>query len=144
MRTMARRQLANQILPVFSSREVHREAMAALLLYQQASWEDRLVPPLLVQLAALLERERRPSLACWAAASSIPPMRATRPMGPPGRTGDARRRQDGQGPSLSEPLAQDGGPSTSRRHRPGAARAAAAARVPEAYGWYAACGPGGA
>jgi tetratricopeptide (TPR) repeat protein len=79
-------QLAKEILPVFSSREVHREAMAALLLYQHASWEDRLRPELLVQLVALLERERRPSLVWWAAANSIPPMRGMQPIG---RTGDA-------------------------------------------------------
>jgi tetratricopeptide (TPR) repeat protein len=83
------RKLANEVLPVFSSREVHREAMAALLLYQQASWEDRLAPELLVQLAALLERERRPSLAWWAAANSLPAMGSMRPTRPIGRTGDA-------------------------------------------------------
>jgi tetratricopeptide (TPR) repeat protein len=79
-------QLAKEILPVFSSREVHREAMAALLLYQHASWEDRLRPELLVQLVALLERERRPALVWWAAANSMPAMRGMQPIG---RTGDA-------------------------------------------------------
>jgi hypothetical protein len=65
-------QLADEILPVFSYREVHREAMAALLLFQHACWEKRLVPGLLVQLAALLERERRPSLAWWSGAKTLP------------------------------------------------------------------------
>jgi hypothetical protein len=65
-------QLADEILPVFAYREVHREAMAALLLFQHACWEERLVPGLLVQLAALLERERRPSLGWWSGAKTLP------------------------------------------------------------------------
>jgi tetratricopeptide (TPR) repeat protein len=52
------KQLALDILPVFSSREVHREAMAALLLFQHACDEERLTVELARQLAALLERER--------------------------------------------------------------------------------------
>jgi tetratricopeptide (TPR) repeat protein len=58
------KQLALDILPAFSSREVHREAMAALLLFQHACEEERLTAELARQLAALLVRERRtPSLA---------------------------------------------------------------------------------
>jgi tetratricopeptide (TPR) repeat protein len=52
------KQLALDILPVFSSREVHREAIAALLLFQHACQEERLTVELARQLAALLERER--------------------------------------------------------------------------------------
>jgi len=52
------KQLALDILPVFSSREVHREAMAALLLFQHACQEERLTVELARQLASLLERER--------------------------------------------------------------------------------------
>jgi tetratricopeptide (TPR) repeat protein len=52
------KQLALDILPVFSSREVHREAMAALLLFQHACEEERLTVELARQLASLLERER--------------------------------------------------------------------------------------
>jgi tetratricopeptide (TPR) repeat protein len=83
------RWLAKEILPVFSSREVHQEAMAALLLFQQACEIDRLAPGLLVKLAALLERERKPSLAWWPAANSMPAMRLMSPTDPNGRTGDA-------------------------------------------------------
>jgi tetratricopeptide (TPR) repeat protein len=58
------KQLALDILPVFSSREVHREAMAALLLFQHACEEERLTVELARQLASLLERERpRSSMA---------------------------------------------------------------------------------
>jgi tetratricopeptide (TPR) repeat protein len=52
------KQLALDILPAFSSREVHREAMAALLLFQHACQEERLTVELARQLAALLKRER--------------------------------------------------------------------------------------
>src|ERR1700680_2040607 len=52
------KKLALDILPVFSSREVHREAMAALLLFPPARQEERLTVELARQLASLLERER--------------------------------------------------------------------------------------
>lgn len=52
------KQLALDILPAFSSREVHREAMAALILFQHACQEERLTVELARRLAALLERER--------------------------------------------------------------------------------------
>jgi tetratricopeptide (TPR) repeat protein len=52
------KQLSLDILPVFSSREVHREAMAALLLFQHACEEERLTVELARQLASLLARER--------------------------------------------------------------------------------------
>ncbi len=52
------KQLALDILPVFSSQEVHREAMAALLLFQHACQEERLTVELARQLASLLEREK--------------------------------------------------------------------------------------
>jgi len=58
------KQLALDILPVFSSQEVHREAMAALLLFQHACEDERLTVELARQLASLLERERRPG-ARW-------------------------------------------------------------------------------
>jgi hypothetical protein len=44
---------------------VHREIMAALLLFQQAIETERLTHGLLTQLALLVERERRPSLDWW-------------------------------------------------------------------------------
>ena len=57
------KQLALDILPVFSSRDVHREAIIALLLFQNACQEERLTVELASQLAALLDRERPPGLA---------------------------------------------------------------------------------
>jgi tetratricopeptide (TPR) repeat protein len=56
------KQLALDILPVFSSRQVHREAMAALLLFQQACDEERLTLDLARRLTAVLERGR-PSIS---------------------------------------------------------------------------------
>jgi tetratricopeptide (TPR) repeat protein len=52
------KQLALDILPAFSSREVHREAMAALLLFQHACQEERLTVELARQLSSMLEREK--------------------------------------------------------------------------------------
>jgi hypothetical protein len=67
------RKIGDDVMPAFSSREVHREVMAALLLFQQACWDpERLEPGLLVQLAALIERERRPSLGWWSGAKTLP------------------------------------------------------------------------
>jgi tetratricopeptide (TPR) repeat protein len=55
------KQLALDILPVFSSREIHREAMATLLLFQQACNEERLTVDLAHRLTAVLERGRPPT-----------------------------------------------------------------------------------
>lgn len=54
------KQLALDILPVFSSREVHREAIATLLLFQAACQEERLTVGLAIELAALLDSARPP------------------------------------------------------------------------------------
>jgi tetratricopeptide (TPR) repeat protein len=53
------KQLAAEILPVFESREVHREAMAALLMFQHAAEEESLTLELARHLADFLKRERR-------------------------------------------------------------------------------------
>ncbi|HEX5760698.1 MAG TPA: hypothetical protein VF121_16035 [Thermoanaerobaculia bacterium] len=53
------KQLAAEILPVFESREVHREAMAALLMFQHAAEEETLTLELARHLADFLKRERR-------------------------------------------------------------------------------------
>jgi len=58
-RTEELKTLAAEILPVFESREVHREAMAALLLFHQACSEERATRELIQQIAAALRRERR-------------------------------------------------------------------------------------
>jgi len=52
------KQLAVEIMPVFESREVHREAIAALIMFQQAAEEERLTVALARHLAAFLGRER--------------------------------------------------------------------------------------
>ena len=58
-RTAEQKALAVEIMPVFESREVNREAMAALLMFQNAAHEERLTADLARQLAAFLKRERR-------------------------------------------------------------------------------------
>jgi tetratricopeptide (TPR) repeat protein len=58
-RTAEQKALAVEIMPVFESREVNREAMAALLMFQHAAQEERLTADLARQLAAFLKRERR-------------------------------------------------------------------------------------
>ncbi|HTQ81157.1 MAG TPA: hypothetical protein VMM92_14255, partial [Thermoanaerobaculia bacterium] len=57
-RTAELKALASEIMPVFESREVHREAMAALLMFQHAALEERLTADLARQLAAFLKHER--------------------------------------------------------------------------------------
>ncbi len=52
------KRLALDILPVFSSRDIHRDAMAGLLLFQHACEEERLTVELARRLAAVLQRER--------------------------------------------------------------------------------------
>ncbi len=52
------KQLAVEIMPAFESREVHREAMAALIMFQEAAEEERLTVALARHLATFLGRER--------------------------------------------------------------------------------------
>lgn len=58
-RTAELKQLAEEILLVFESQDVHREALATLFLFQQACREDRLTGEMLRQIAAQLRRERK-------------------------------------------------------------------------------------
>jgi tetratricopeptide (TPR) repeat protein len=58
-RTEELKQLAAEVVVVFESREIQREAMAALLLFQQACIEERVTGDLLRQIAAQIRRERR-------------------------------------------------------------------------------------
>ena len=60
-RTAALKRLASEMIPAFESREVHREAMAALLMFQGACEEERVTIQLARQLADFLQRERRPA-----------------------------------------------------------------------------------
>lgn len=58
-RTQDLKRLAAEILQVFESRDVHREAVATLILFQSACDEERLSADLATQLATVLQRERR-------------------------------------------------------------------------------------
>lgn len=58
-RTAELKRLAVEIMPAFESREVHREAMAALIMFQHAAEEEKLTVKLAQHLAAFLYRERR-------------------------------------------------------------------------------------
>ena len=58
-RTEELKQLATEMVAVFESREVQREAMVALLLFQHACAEDRITGELLRQIAAQIRRERK-------------------------------------------------------------------------------------
>ena len=53
------KRLASELMPIFESREVHREALIALFLFQRACEEERLTVELVRQLTAHLRRERQ-------------------------------------------------------------------------------------
>ncbi len=53
--------LATELMPVFESRDVHREALIALLMFQRACDEERLTVDLVREIAMYLRRERRGS-----------------------------------------------------------------------------------
>jgi tetratricopeptide (TPR) repeat protein len=57
-RTAEIKRLAVEIMPVFESRDVHREALAALIMFQHAAEEERLTVGLAHQIAAAVKRER--------------------------------------------------------------------------------------
>jgi tetratricopeptide (TPR) repeat protein len=57
--TQKLKRLAAEVMPVFESREVHREAMAALIMFQNACEEERLTVKLARHLATFLQRERK-------------------------------------------------------------------------------------
>lgn len=57
--TTALKRLALELMPVFTSREIHREATAALLVFQHACEEERASTDLVRHLAAFLWREKR-------------------------------------------------------------------------------------
>ncbi|HTQ80816.1 MAG TPA: tetratricopeptide repeat protein, partial [Thermoanaerobaculia bacterium] len=50
------KRLAAEIVPIFESREVHKEALAALLLFREAAEAERVTLGLLDQIAAYLQR----------------------------------------------------------------------------------------
>lgn len=63
-RTAEVRQLASEMLPIFLSQDVHRQALAALAAFQRAAEMDLATPGLVQEIAAYLMRARRnPRLA---------------------------------------------------------------------------------
>ncbi len=57
------KRLAEEMLPIFRSRDIHREALAALLVFQQAARAEAVTVRMVEQMAAYLRRARRdPSL----------------------------------------------------------------------------------
>jgi tetratricopeptide (TPR) repeat protein len=52
------KRLASELMPIFESRDVHREALVTLVMFQRACEEERLTVELARQLAAHLRRER--------------------------------------------------------------------------------------
>jgi tetratricopeptide (TPR) repeat protein len=53
------KRLATEMMAVFESRDVHREALVALLMFQKACEEERLTVELVREIATYLRRERR-------------------------------------------------------------------------------------
>ena len=53
------KRLAAELMPIFESRDVHREAIVALLMFQRACEEERLTVDLAREFSAYLRRERR-------------------------------------------------------------------------------------
>jgi tetratricopeptide (TPR) repeat protein len=59
-RTEELKRLAAELMEIFSAQEVHREATAALVLFQRACDEERITAELISNLAALLRRRNQP------------------------------------------------------------------------------------
>jgi tetratricopeptide (TPR) repeat protein len=53
------KRLARELMPIFEARDVHREAIVALLMFQRACDEERLTVELVQEIAGYLRRERR-------------------------------------------------------------------------------------
>lgn len=53
------KKLASELMPIFESRDVHREAILALLMFQRACEEERMTVEMIREVAAFLQRERR-------------------------------------------------------------------------------------
>jgi tetratricopeptide (TPR) repeat protein len=53
------KRLAAELMPVFEARDVHRETIVSLLMFQRACEEERLTVELIQQIADHLRRERR-------------------------------------------------------------------------------------
>jgi hypothetical protein len=57
-RTAELRQLAEELQLIFEAKDLHREARAALLLFQEAIRKERVTAKLIRELAAYLKRAR--------------------------------------------------------------------------------------
>lgn len=57
-KTAEARHLATEMLPVFRSREIHREALAALIVFQQAAEMEQLTLGLIEEVSGFLEQAR--------------------------------------------------------------------------------------
>ena len=57
-RTAEMRRLAAEMLPIFESRDVHREALAALIIFRQAAEAERASLALVQEIAAYLQKAR--------------------------------------------------------------------------------------
>jgi hypothetical protein len=57
-RTAKLKQVAEEIHAVFAAEDIHREALAALRLFQEAAREERLTIELIEDLAIYLKRAR--------------------------------------------------------------------------------------
>jgi hypothetical protein len=57
-RTAEMKELASQMLPIFQAQDVHREALAALLLFREAAQAERAGLELLEQMRGYLDRAR--------------------------------------------------------------------------------------
>lgn len=61
-RTQELKRLATEIMPIFQSRDLHREALATLVMFQRACEEERLTVELAEQIASALLRGRHSRL----------------------------------------------------------------------------------
>ncbi|HEY4591914.1 MAG TPA: hypothetical protein VIJ61_05870, partial [Thermoanaerobaculia bacterium] len=52
------KRLAAELIPVFQAREIHREALAALIVFQQAAELEQLTAGLIEEIAAYLRQAR--------------------------------------------------------------------------------------
>jgi hypothetical protein len=64
------RRLADEMLPIFRAQDIHREALAALVVFQQAARMENVTLELAREIAAYLDRARgQPELRFEPAAS---------------------------------------------------------------------------
>ena len=52
------RLLATELIPIFQSRDIYREALAAVIVFQQAAAMEQLTAGLVEEIAAYLEKAR--------------------------------------------------------------------------------------